>query len=92
MNKSEKQVKLCLQIMIHHKFLKTYVLKYNLECRFISLFIKQLCNELQDTIFLKLFFVTNSDQLQFIRHEFMNNCILHNHKLMTKKNFAGHYR
>jgi len=39
------------------------------------------CNTRYD--FLKHFFVTNSDQLQFFRREFLNDLKLHNHKFIT---------
>ena len=51
--------------------------------------IKQLCSVIEDTIFITLF-VTDSDQLQCFRCEFMNNYKLGNHKCMTIF-FPGRY-
>ena len=66
MNNSDKQTKLRLWIMNHHKFFLICVLKYHLQFWYsviYNLFIKQLCNVIQYTIFWNIF----CHQLQFSR-------------------------
>ena len=62
-----------------------FYVEYHLKSGFfliISIFIKELFTRLH--CFKTFFFVTNRNQLQFLRHEFLNNYKLHNHKFRTK--------